>query len=55
MVSDCSVPIDYLEGKGNTEVTDSEEEIDDKGYSKWAIATQSTSESQSSAIKIKLF
>ena len=49
-----SVRIGDWKEKGNTEVTDSEEETDDKGSSKEAIATQSTSQSQFSAI-IKLF
>ena len=40
------VAIDDLEEKGNTEVKESEEETDDEGSSKGAIATQSTSQSQ---------
>ena len=40
------VPIDDSEEKGNTKVTDSEEEPDDKRSSKGAIATQCTSQSQ---------
>ena len=41
-----SFPIDDLEDKGNNEITDSEEETDDEGFSKGTIATQSTSQSQ---------
>ena len=50
-----SVPIDDLEEKGNTEVTDSEEETGDECSSKGAIGTQSTSQPHILAIKINLF